>query len=358
MDGVKLGDDAQLRADNRRQGRQGEWSSNVTITEIDLDHKKPNGDKRSTSPGAARSPDHALTRRITARDIAATYFAYHWRNRAEIEVPGWFLVALLGDFGIAAPNTRATLRRLEKEGLLETRKSGRNLFYRTTEHSRVRAEVGVRRILNFGLADEWDGVWTIVAFSIPEKNSHIRIGLRDSLRLEGFAPFYDGVWIAPGDAREVAVGKADVRGVEQLSAHLVDDATFMLRGRSPIESWDLEAIASGYDSLIEETESLLRDGREGMLSPASALVRRGELLARYRRLVPLDPGLPMHLMPEGWARQRARRIVAETFDEIGLLAAFRIDQILADIDEPWADCVREAAKLTFDELAAVQHPAE
>lgn len=319
------------------------------------DRKASGEGPRSGAPGTDRSPDHALSRRITARDIAATYFAYHWRNRADIEVPGWFLVALLADFGIAAPNTRATLRRLEREGLLETRKSGRNLFFRAAPPTRARAEIGIRRILNFGVSDEWSGVWTIVAFSIPEKQSHIRMGLRESLRLEGFAPFYDGVWIAPGDSREVAVRKADIRGVEQLSAHLVEDSTFMLRGRSPIESWDLEGISVGYVSIIAEAEELLRDFRDGQLSPTSALERRGVLLARYRRLVPLDPGLPLALMPEGWLRQRARTVVAEAFDGVSGPAAFRIDQLLDGVDETWADRVREAALLSLDELAAVSH---
>lgn len=328
----------------------------MSVTETHDPEREARGELGGPSgPSATRSPDHALSRRITARDVAATYFAYHWRNRADIEVPGWFLVALLADFGIAAPNTRATLRRLERDGLLETRKSGRNLFFRASPHSRVRAEVGVRRILNFGVSDEWSGIWTIVAFSIPEKQSHIRMGLRDSLRLEGFAPFYDGMWIAPGDAREVAVRKADIRGVEQLSAHLVEDSTFMLRGRSPIDSWDLDGISAGYESIIREAEQLLGEFRDGQLSPTSALERRGVLLAHYRRLVPLDPGLPLALMPAGWLRQRARRVVAEAFDGVGPLAAFRIDQLLEGVEEQWADRVREAARLSLDELAAIRH---
>jgi phenylacetic acid degradation operon negative regulatory protein len=325
------------------------------VEEPDLDGSAAGEQPTFAAPGGARSPDHALARRITARDVAATYFGYHWRNRADIEVPGWFLVALLADFGIAAPNTRATLRRLEREGLIEARKSGRNLFFRASPQTRARAEIGIRRILNFGIDDQWSGVWTIVAFSIPEKQSHIRMGLRDSLRLEGFAPFYDGMWIAPGDAREVAVRKADVRGVEQLSAHLVDDSTFMLRGRSPIESWDLDGISLGYASLIDEAEELVRDFREGQLSPTSALERRVVLLARYRRLVPLDPGLPLELMPDGWLRRRAREAVAEAFDAVAGAAAFRIDQLLDGVEELWADRVRGAARLSLDDLAAIRH---
>jgi len=294
-----------------------------------------------------------LARRITARDITATFFAYAWRNDARIEVPGTFLVALLNDFGVAAPNARATLRRLERDGLIESRRSGRNLFFRAAELSRTRAEPGVHRILNVGRVEEWSGVWTVVAFSVPEQQSRIRMALRDSLRLEGFAPFYDGVWIAPGDLREVAVRKADVRGVEQLSAHLADDGSFLSRGRQPIESWDLEGINSAYRVVLAEAEAVSAAAADGTLSPSAALVRRTLLLTRYRRLVPLDPGLPTDMMPEGWLRREVRAAVAQAFDGLASLASFRIEQLLDGIDDGWGERVRAWAGLTLDELATL-----
>ncbi|MGM7668342.1 PaaX family transcriptional regulator C-terminal domain-containing protein [Microbacterium sp. A93] len=304
-------------------------------------------------PAASGSVEGRITRRITARDIVATFIAYYWRNDPKIEVPGTFLVALLADFGIAAPNTRATLRRLERDQLVITRRAGRNLFFRAAPIARTRAEPGVHRILNFGLSDEWSGVWTVVAFSIPEQHSRIRMALRDSLRLEGFAPFYDGVWIAPGDLREVAVRKAEVRGVEQLSAHLVEDSSFLLRGRRPIESWDLGSINVGYATVRDEATELLQEFSDGTLSPSAALVRRTLLLTRYRRLVPMDPGLPVDMMPAGWLRKDARDAVASAFDALGPLAGFRFDHMLAGVDESWADRVRPTATLTLDELAGI-----
>ncbi|MGL3150195.1 PaaX family transcriptional regulator [Microbacterium sp. A196] len=310
-------------------------------------------DSESDAATVGGRAEGRLARRITARDIMATFFAYYWRNDAAIEVPGTFLVSVLADFDVAAPNARATLRRLERDDLLETRKAGRNLFFRAAPPTRSRAEPGVRRILNFGLTDDWSGVWTVVAFSVPEQQSRIRMALRDSLRLEGFAPFYDGVWIAPGDLREVAVTKADVRGVEQLSAHLVEDSSFMVRGRQPIESWDLEGINAAYAIVLDEAEELAAQFAAGDLSPAAALVKRTLLLTRYRRLVPLDPGLPLSLMPEGWLRREARDSVARVFDALGPLAVFRFEQLLDGIDEVWAERVREAALRTLDELAAM-----
>ncbi|MGM7671122.1 PaaX family transcriptional regulator [Microbacterium sp. A93] len=301
---------------------------------------------------AARTTEGRMARRITARDLMATFFAYYWRNRLDIEVPGTFLVALMGDFEVAAANTRATLRRLERDDLLVTRRSGRNRFFRTGPLARTRAEPGVHRILNFGLSDHWAGCWTVVAFSIPEDQSRIRMALRDSLRLEGFAPYYDGVWIAPGDLRETAILKADVRGVAQLSAHLVEDASFMVRGRHPIESWDLEGINAAYSVLRDEAVGLAREFEGGLLSPAAALSRRTLLLTKYRRLVPLDPGLPLALMPAGWLRSEVRDAVAGVFDALSPLAVFRIEQLLEGIHDGWADRVRAAARLSLDELAA------
>lgn len=331
----------------------------ANVTGRDLVSLSEDGDERGQADSTvARSKDGPVARRITARDILVSFFAYYWRNRPEIEVPGTFLVSVMDDFKVAPPNTRATLRRLEREELLVTRKSGRNLFFRAAPLTRDRAEPGVRRILNFGITDDWSGVWTVVSFSVPEQQSHIRMALRDSLRLEGFAPYYDGVWIAPGDLREVAVRKADIRGVTQLSAYLVEDASFMVRGRQPIESWDLEGINAAYGVIIEDADSLAREFAAGALSPSAALTRRTLLLTRYRWLVPLDPGLPIALMPDGWRRQEARKTVANVFDALAPLAGFRIDQLLDGVDAPWADRVRAAVRMSLDELAAVSPAAD
>lgn len=178
------------------------------------------------------------------------------------------------------------------------------------------------------------------------------MALRDSLRREGFAPFYPGVWIVPGDLREAVMRKADLRGVEQLSAHLVEDASFMVRGRHPIQSWDLEGINAAYATVIDESNALWDEFTEGKLSPTTAQVRRASLLARYRRVVPLDPGLPLAHMPEGWLRRDARQCVADAVDALAPLAAMRIDQLLDCVADAWADRVRAAAQLKLDEVVA------
>ena len=70
----------------------------------------------------------------------------------------------------------------------------------------------VKTIFSFGRSPEpWDGMWSLVAFSIPEEHRAARDELRKALRWLGFAPLYDGLWVSPRDHAAEAVPDRDKR---------------------------------------------------------------------------------------------------------------------------------------------------
>lgn len=87
----------------------------------------------------ALTVENRMARHITAREMVLSFFDHHWRTNPETEVPGTFLVALMADFDISAPNARATLRSLDKGGILMARRAGRSLFFRSSPSSSSRA---------------------------------------------------------------------------------------------------------------------------------------------------------------------------------------------------------------------------
>lgn len=46
---------------------------------------------------------------------------------------------------------------------------------------------------------EWDGLWRVIVFDIPEKKRKERKFLRDNLRILKFIPLQKSVWISPFD---------------------------------------------------------------------------------------------------------------------------------------------------------------
>ena len=150
-----------------------------------------------TSPGAAAERPPRLL---------LTLLGDYWWQRTE-PLPSAAIVALLGEFGVSDSAARAALSRLTRNGLLVTSKAGRRTFSRLSARAAAILDDGARRIFSFGAVNHpWDGMWSLVAFSIPEDNRAARDALRKQLRWLGFAPLYDGLWLSPRDHAAEVIG--------------------------------------------------------------------------------------------------------------------------------------------------------
>ena len=291
---------------------------------------------------------HPVQVRISARNMLVTIFGYTWRHWHD-HLPSGALVELMGDFGVSPANARATLSRMAREGLLESAKSGRNTFYRVAGGTVARVGTGTRRIASYGDVGAWDGTWTVVLYSIPEERRDSRAGFRDQLRREGFAPFYDGAWIAPGRRSAAALRAVEDLGVPQATVFPVSDADLAAVGRAPLESWDLDAIGGQLRELRDRSDAVrLRAG--GGMDPAAALVERTVLMARYRDVLAADPGLPPAMMPPGWPRGEARAAFGKAFDALAPLAEARVREVLGRYGE---SLPAKVEAITTAELAEV-----
>ena len=188
------------------------------------------------------------------------------------------------EFGVSDSAARAALSQLTRNGLLVTSKSGRRTFVRLSDRAAGVLDDGARRIFSFGRATQaWDGMWSLVAFSIPENNRAARDALRKQLRWLGFAPLYDGLWVAPRDHAAEVIGCLGELG-----------------------------ITTGGD-----------------MAPEDALVARTRVMDEWRAFPALDPDLPGELLPDAWPRASARELFIAVYDLLGPLAARRVRQIVA-----------------------------
>ena len=192
-----------------------------------------------TSPGgAAQRPPRLLL----------TLLGDYWWQRTE-PLPSAAIVALLAEFGVSDSAARAALSRLTRNGLLVTSKTGRRTFSRLSSRAAAILDDGARRIFSFGAASQpWDGMWSLVAFSIPEDNRAARDALRKQLRWRGFAPLYDGLWVSPRDHAAEVIGY--LKDLDITTGTAFRATSVPADGEIPAQAWDLDGLRSRYERFI------------------------------------------------------------------------------------------------------------
>jgi phenylacetic acid degradation operon negative regulatory protein len=279
--------------------------------------------------------------------LLLTLLGDYWWQRTE-SLPSAAIVGLLAEFGVSDSAARAALSRLTRNGLLVTSRSGRRTFVRLSQRAADVLDDGGRRIFSFGGAPApWDGMWSLVAFSIPEDHRSERDELRKALRWLGFAPLYDGLWVCPRDHADAvmarlkdlgittatafratalpavtAAGAADPAGAASVPGTLVS-------ADIPARAWDLAGLRDRYQEFTEFA-GLLRDQTvAGEISTADALVARTRVMNEWRAFPAMDPDLPDELLPPAWPRAAARDLFITCYDLLGPLAARRVRQIIS-----------------------------
>src|SRR5690348_12492735 len=287
------------------------------------------GSEPWTSPGAAaQRPPRLLL----------TLLGDYWWQRTE-PLPSAAIVALLAEFGVSDSAARAALSRLTRNGLLVTSRSGRRTFVRLSQRAADILDDGARRIFSFGApTPPWDGMWSLVAFSIPENNRAARDELRKELRWLGFAPLYDGLWVAPRDHADDVLSRLEELGITTATA---------FRARAvpgagsapdiPSRAGDLDGLRRRYGSFVGFAGQLRDPTAAGDVPPMDALVARTRVMDEWRAFPGLDPDLPAELLPGGWPRADAREMFIGCYDLLGPPAALRVRQIITRYSPELAD---------------------
>jgi phenylacetic acid degradation operon negative regulatory protein len=268
--------------------------------------------------------------------LLLTLLGDYWWQRTE-SLPSAAIVGLLAEFGVSDSAARAALSRLTRNGLLVTSRSGRRTFVRLSRRAADVLDDGGRRIFSFGATPApWDGMWSLVAFSIPEEHRSARDELRKELRWLGFAPLYDGLWVCPRDHAGDVMARLKDLGISTATAFrataLPADGvgTTLVTADIPARAWDLAGLRDRYQEFTEFA-GLLRDQTvAGEITTADALIARTRVMNEWRAFPAMDPDLPYELLPPAWPRAAARDLFITCYDLLGPLAARDLDRGLVD----------------------------
>jgi len=277
---------------------------------------------RLPRPHTGSEPQHLLI----------TLLGDYWFGRKEL-IPSAALVRLLAEFGANENASRQAMRRLTTRGLLAQSKKGRTTFYGIPEPIVSAQRHRLNRAMRFGEEfTDWDGTWTIVAFSIPESERDVRRLLRNGLKALKFGTLQDGLWISPHDTREKALrllDELDVRKGHVMTARWLEREH---QREALADAFELESLAAAYQDFIDRYAETLEWARSGSAQPSEALIRRTMLTNEWLSFRARDPELPVNLLPADWPRPRARQLFIEIYDHLGPAAEVEFRNIIAEHD--------------------------
>jgi phenylacetic acid degradation operon negative regulatory protein len=274
-----------------------------------------------------------LPRRQTGNSpqgLAVTLLAdYTLRTRAGL--PSAAIVALLAEAGVSPAGARTAISRLSRRGILQGHRQGRQSSYRLTPAAATNLALGGSAIVSSAAGPQpWDGHWTVIAFSLPQREAAQRRGLRNQLRWLGYAPLYDGLWVSAQDLTEKArteLARLSPGVMTVFRARHVEAGGTI--HRAPLEAWDTVAIARHYEDFIERWGLLPHRLPAGLVEGAEAVRARTEVMDSYRRLPILDPHLPLELLPPDWLREPARALFVAVYDGLAATAQDHVRAVAA-----------------------------
>jgi len=274
--------------------------------------------------------------------LLLTLLGDYWCGRDE-PLPSAALVDLLAEFDVNPSGARAALSRLSIRGLLVGTKDGRNTFYRVADGFRHVLPYGPIHTFAFGKPKtEWDGVWTMVAFTVPEDQRRLRPMLRGRLQSLGSAPLYDGLWVSPHPPDkdlDVALDIAPANSCTVIRATELDHATRL----AVSSAWDLTPLRQSYEDFVSTFRPMLRRLANGQVSPTDALVSRTRATYRWFVFAVTDPDQPKSLLPKRWPRAAAHDLFVALVDGLAALAVDRVREIVSEYDPELGELVQLGA---------------
>lgn len=253
----------------------------------------------AASPDTATSLEPEVARARRPKWVVLMLLGFLVHERPLALSTGTF-IEMLSRLGVSGHAARSTLTRMVESGLLERHRHGRETYYALTAHG--------SRALRHGNANawrhenlEWNGMWTVLAYSIPEERRALRLRLRSRLVWGGFGMLRSGVWVAPGcvDVMSVLDGLDVLDDVRVFHSRptAATEATDLIE-----EAYDLDEIADRYGRYIARWSGDPSSGFHDEL--CAFLVLRSE----WQQLIQADPRLPVDHLPDQWPAAEAERL--------------------------------------------------
>jgi len=270
----------------------------------------------------SNSESNALRR---PQSVMFSFLGIYLRGQSSAIYSG-SVIDVFARVNISVDAVRSTLTRMVKRDLLKRHRHGRKMYFSVTDWGEKILNDGYSRVWESGAVNRnWDGKWTVVAFSLPNECRHERHDLRSRLIWAGFGLLQPGLWVAPGHV-EVSEMIDEVGLGEYMSIMTARPTTPTESSELVVRAFDLDSIANSYDRFLEGW-----DYSNPWLEWPDDLARQLILHTDWLQLVRRNPRLPADYLPTNWPAFRAEHIfhsLAQKFEpEAEAIAASLFDMI-------------------------------
>ncbi len=265
--------------------------------------------------------------------LLTLYGDYALQPRGEIGIGS--LVKMLSNFGLSEQAIRSAVSRMCRTGLLKVRRVGRKSYYSLTEDGYSLLTKGTKRVYQ-RKNTSWDGTWSILTYSIPEQQRHLRYRLRLELGWMGYGALSEATWISPYDlSREVEDLVEKLKIKEYVQIFHAKHYAFTESKKIVSRCWNLSIAHEKYANFLEEYDPKLQNYLKRLQSgkpmeSSECFVERFNLIHRYRRLPFFDPDLPVELLPENWLRTQAAALFCQYNDLLADKAHRYFDSVIRE----------------------------
>jgi phenylacetic acid degradation operon negative regulatory protein len=217
------------------------------------------------------------------------------------------LIDLLELLDVSERAARSTLSRMARKGWISASKHGRRSQYSLTARGWMLITQGEQRIFEPAFSN-WDGLWHLVVYSLPERKRRLRHSLRKGLAWLGYGSLAPGTWISPHSRKVEVKNLCNDLGVNKYVEIFSGTHLGLTMDREMVQRcWDLNDLAKQYHKFIARYEKGYLECKNGAEVPSDAcFVRRFWLTHDFQSFPLTDPNLPISLLAPDWIGFKAR----------------------------------------------------
>lgn len=198
--------------------------------------------------------------------------------------------------------TKGSLSSLLKDALIEKDQTHGDTRYLLTDKgfTELCLEFPYFRFLQ----SEWDGMWRILSYEIPESKRFIRDRFRREMRGWGLGPWHRSFWLTPHpileDLKELTYGREEGAYIQAFEAtHVVGDIDTLVE-----KVWQKSELEKTYRDLFKQWHLILSSSKDQN-------EKFKEILYLLIRTIRTDPGLPSRLVGRNWIGYEAFTLFKE-----------------------------------------------
>ncbi len=197
--------------------------------------------------------------------------------------------------------TKSTILALIKKGSLVADETKKNSYSLTdVGFVDVSKEFPYFRFLK----QDWDGVWRILSYEIPEKKRELRDRLRREVASWGLGPWHRSFWLTPhpiiADLKNLVSGKEEQQYIQAFeSSHVFGDREVLIE-----KVWGKVKLHELYKNLFKQWHDILS-------KDIAKLEKFSMVVNSYIDVIRVDPGLPKELLGKTWIGYEALDLFSE-----------------------------------------------